>query len=83
MQRLELRPVLIMTHPVQLSMAEDVLREAGIPFDRHANVLNTTEDPFNFTSHQRIQLRVRAEDLARARELLRRTVGEGLIEDPA
>ena len=82
MKRLDLREVLEWIDPVQFAMGEQVLQEAGIPSDQHGRTINSLEDPASVFMINRIRLRVRAEDLERARDLLRQTVGRGVIEDP-
>jgi hypothetical protein len=80
MKRLDLRPVLHWLDAAQFSMGEQVLREADIPCESHGTALNDFGDPFSATALDLRLLRVRAEDLERARELLRETVGRGVID---
>lgn len=77
-----MRTALTWIDSIQFEMARQVLEEEGIPFDVHGNLLNSTYDPIGTSYADGPVLRVRAEDLDRARQLLRQTVGRGVAEDP-
>ncbi len=81
MERLKLRTVLNWIDAVQFSMAGQVLQEAGIPCDQHGRTINSAEDPSAMFVINRLSLQVRVQDFERARELLRETIGRGVVED--
>jgi hypothetical protein len=81
MERLKLRAVLHWIDPVQFAMGEQVLQAAGIPCDQHGRTINSAEDPASVFVINRLSLRVREQDFERACELLRETVGRGVVED--
>lgn len=80
MDRIRLRTVLTWVDLMQFGMAKQVLEEAGIPFEEHGRTINSLEDPASVFSIQNLSLRVREQDLERARALLEETVARGVVK---
>jgi hypothetical protein len=81
MERLKLKTVLHWIDAVQFAMGEQVLQAAGIPCDQHGRTINSAEDPSAMFVINRLALQVREQDFERARDLLRETIGRGVVED--
>lgn len=83
MAHLPLSDVYRWTDALRFAMARQVLEEAGIPCVEHGRLLDAVQDPFMIFVPKPVVLRVRTDQAAEARELLRDTVGEGVIENVA